>query len=91
MNCLPWNMYWDFGAGQIGDMGSHTMDLLWNAVDAGLPTSAEAKGEKFNPDVTPVELRVALRASGQRLARPDPRQLVPGRRDAPLARSRTSI
>ncbi|MGD0898899.1 MAG: Gfo/Idh/MocA family oxidoreductase [Thermoguttaceae bacterium] len=55
MNCLSWNMFWDFGAGQIGDMGSHTMDLLWNAVDAGLPTSAEAKGEKFNPDVTPVE------------------------------------
>ena len=36
-------------------MGSHTMDLLWNAVDAALPSSAEAKGEKFNPDVTPVE------------------------------------
>jgi predicted dehydrogenase len=55
MNCLEWNMYWDFGAGQIGDMGSHTMDLLWNVVDAKLPTSAEAKGEAFNPDVTPVE------------------------------------
>ncbi|MBV9468171.1 MAG: Gfo/Idh/MocA family oxidoreductase [Abitibacteriaceae bacterium] len=55
MNCLQWNMFWDFGAGQVGDMGSHTMDLLWNAVDATLPTSAEAKGEKFNPDVTPVE------------------------------------
>ena len=54
-NCLSWNMFWDFGSGQIGDMGSHTMDLLWNAVDAGLPTSAEAKGEKFNPEVTPVE------------------------------------
>jgi predicted dehydrogenase len=54
MNCLSWNMFWDFGAGQIGDMGSHTMDLLWNAVDATLPTSAEAKGEKYNPDVTPV-------------------------------------
>jgi len=54
-NCLQWNMFWDFGAGQIGDMGSHTMDLLWNAVDAQLPTTAEAKGEKFNPDVTPVE------------------------------------
>ena len=53
-NCLSWNMYWDFGAGQIGDMGSHTMDLLWNCVDATLPTSAEAKGEKFNPNVTPV-------------------------------------
>ena len=57
-NCLSWNMYWDFGAGQIGDMGSHTMDLLWNAVDAALPTSAEAKGEKFNPDVTPVECQL---------------------------------
>lgn len=53
-NCLNWNMFWDFGVGQIGDMGSHTMDLLWNAVDATLPTSAESKGEEFNPDVTPV-------------------------------------
>ena len=54
-NCMQWNMFWDFGVGQVGDMGSHTMDLLWNAVDAKLPMSAEAKGEKFNPDVTPVE------------------------------------
>lgn len=55
-NCLQWNMYWDFGNGQIGDMGSHTMDLLWNAVDAGWPTTAEAEGEPFNPDVSPVTL-----------------------------------
>jgi hypothetical protein len=32
------------------------MDLAWNAIDAGLPTSAEAKGEPFNPEVTPVTL-----------------------------------
>ena len=56
LNCLNWNMYWDFGSGQVGDMGSHTMDLAWNAIDAGLPTSAEAKGDNFNPEVTPVEL-----------------------------------
>jgi hypothetical protein len=49
-------MFWDFGTGQIGDMGAHTMDLAWNALDAGLPTSIEAKGDPFNPDVTPVEL-----------------------------------
>jgi len=55
-NCLQWNMYWDFGNGQVGDMGSHTMDLAWNAIDAGLPTSAEAKGEPFNAEVTPVRL-----------------------------------
>lgn len=55
-NCLNWNMYWDFGSGQIGDMGSHTMDLAWNALDADLPISAEATGDEFNPDVTPVKL-----------------------------------
>lgn len=60
MNCLSWNMYWDFGTGQVGDMGSHTMDLAWNAIDAGLPTSAEAEGEKFNPEVTPVELHASF-------------------------------
>jgi len=56
MNCLSWNMYWDFGTGQVGDMGSHTMDLAWNALDAELPTSAEGKGDPFNPEVTPVML-----------------------------------
>lgn len=57
-NCLQWNMYWDFGNGQIGDMGSHTMDLGWNGIDATWPTSAEAKGDPFNPDVTPVKLEM---------------------------------
>ena len=60
MNCLSWNMYWDFGSGQVGDMGSHTIDLVWNAIDAGLPTTAEGEGEKFNPEVTPVELHTAF-------------------------------
>ncbi len=56
MNCLQWNMYWDFGSGQVGDMGSHTMDLVWNAIDADLPTTAEGKGDPVNPEVTPVQL-----------------------------------
>jgi predicted dehydrogenase len=58
MNCLSWNMYWDFGSGQVGDMGSHTMDLAWNALDAELPTSAQAKGDPFNAEVTPVKLQM---------------------------------
>ncbi|HTL55222.1 MAG TPA: Gfo/Idh/MocA family oxidoreductase [Candidatus Limnocylindrales bacterium] len=56
MNCLSWNMYWDFGSGQVGDMGSHTMDLAWNAIDAELPAGAEGKGDPFNAEVTPVKL-----------------------------------
>ncbi|MCH7226049.1 Gfo/Idh/MocA family protein [Haloferula sp. A504] len=60
-NCLQWNMYWDFGIGQMGDMGSHTMDLAWNVLDAGLPTNIKASSpEAFNPDVTPVNLTASF-------------------------------
>jgi predicted dehydrogenase len=55
-NCLEWNMFWDWGVGQIGDMGSHMMDMLWNGVDGTLPTSIRATGEAYNPEVTPVLL-----------------------------------
>src|SRR5438046_2497892 len=37
-------------------MGSHTMDLAWNAIEPRLPTSSEGKGDPFNPEVTPVKL-----------------------------------
>jgi len=60
-NCLQWNMYWDFGLGQVGDMGSHTMDIAWNAIDAGVPVSAKATGDDFNPEVTPVELKAVFK------------------------------
>ncbi len=46
MNCLQWNMYWDFGSGQVGDMGSHTMDIAWNVIDAckgNLKTSCDCE------------------------------------------------
>ncbi len=56
MNCLQWNMYWDFGCGQIGDMGSHTMDIVWNVIDAGIPTAITGVGEEYNPEVTPVRM-----------------------------------
>lgn len=55
-NCLNWNMYWDFGTGQVGDMGTHVMDLAWNALGATYPTAVEASGDPFNPEVTPVKM-----------------------------------
>ena len=65
-------MYWDFGTGQVGDMGSHTMDLAWNALDAELPTAAEASGDPVNPEVSPVKLQMTfqLPANGWRPALP---------------------
>lgn len=57
-NCTNWNMFWDFGNGQIGDMGSHTIDLAWNPLDGSLPTHVEAVGDPFNKDVSPVGLTI---------------------------------
>jgi predicted dehydrogenase len=54
--CLKWNMYDDFGSWQIGDMGSHTMDIAWNAIDADRPTKIKSSGDDFNPDVCPSAL-----------------------------------
>lgn len=52
-NCLSWNLYREFGNWQIGDMGSHTMDLAFNPLDADYPFSSEASGDPYNPDVSP--------------------------------------
>jgi predicted dehydrogenase len=60
LNCLFWNMYRDFGVGQMGDMGAHTMDLVWNVIDAGAPTAIDIDrdaSDKFNPDICPVKLK----------------------------------
>jgi predicted dehydrogenase len=63
LNCLFWNMYRDFGVGQMGDMGAHTMDLVWNVVDAGAPVAVESDpdvSDKYNPDICPVKLKATF-------------------------------
>jgi predicted dehydrogenase len=63
LNCLFWNMYRDFGVGQMGDMGAHTMDLVWNVVDAGAPTAIEIDQEvsdKYDPNICPVKLKASF-------------------------------
>jgi len=52
-SCLRWNNYWDFGSGQIGDMGSHIIDLAYWALDLRFPTSCEAKGTPHSSDTCP--------------------------------------
>ena len=67
LNCLFWNMYRDFGVGQMGDMGAHTMDLVWNAIDAGAPTAIEVDQEvsdKYDPNINPVKLKVSFEHPG---------------------------
>jgi predicted dehydrogenase len=54
--CTAWNRYWDFGSGQIGDMGSHMMDLAWWALDLRFPTTCEAQGSERSNDTLPTWL-----------------------------------
>ena len=56
--CLSWNRFWDFGCGQIGDMGSHLMDLAYWALDLRFPTTCEAQGTPISPDTCPEWLTV---------------------------------
>ena len=51
--CLSWNRFWDFGSGQIGDMGSHMIDMAYWGLDLKLPTTCKAEGTEFNPDTCP--------------------------------------
>ena len=51
--CLAWNRFWDFGSGQIGDMGSHMMDMAYWALDLKLPTTCQAEGTPVNTDTCP--------------------------------------
>ena len=51
--CLAWNPFWDFGSGQIGDMGSHMMDMAYWALDLRLPTTCEAAGTPVSSDTCP--------------------------------------
>jgi len=44
--CLAWNRFWDFGSGQIGDMGSHMMDMAYWALDLRFPTTCKAEGSE---------------------------------------------
>ncbi|MCX7012797.1 MAG: gfo/Idh/MocA family oxidoreductase, partial [Candidatus Sumerlaeota bacterium] len=51
--CLKWNRFWDFGSGQIGDMGSHIMDIAWWALDLRFPTSCMAEGTPVSESTCP--------------------------------------
>jgi len=55
--CLKWNRYWDFGSGQIGDMGSHMMDLASCGFDLGIATSCQAEGSPRSDATVPTWLK----------------------------------
>ncbi len=55
--CLGWNRFWDFGSGQIGDMGSHMMDMAYWPLGLKDPTSCKAQGSEPSNDTVPTWLK----------------------------------
>ncbi len=78
LNCLFWNMYRDFGVGQMGDMGAHTMDLrleLHRRRRADRHRDRPGGQRQIQSQHLPVKLKVSLRSSRQLLARARSREV----------------
>jgi predicted dehydrogenase len=48
-----WRGFWEFGCGALGDMGCHSLDIAFWALDLGLPKSVEAESSGVNGETAP--------------------------------------
>jgi hypothetical protein len=48
-----WRNWWEFGTGQIGDLGAHKLSTVFKALKLGAPTAVEASCTKLNPETYP--------------------------------------
>ncbi len=88
-----WRNWWDFGTGQLGDLGCHKLSTVFKALNLTHPTRVEASSTKIFPDVYPLGVlaRYAFPARGDMpavalswydggLKPPRPKELEAGRR-----------
>ncbi|MCC6354679.1 MAG: Gfo/Idh/MocA family oxidoreductase, partial [Verrucomicrobiae bacterium] len=63
-----WRNWWDFGTGQLGDLGCHKLSTVFKALDLRHPTSVEACSTKMFPEVYPLGViaRFEFPARGER-------------------------
>jgi len=53
---VQWRHWWDFGNGQLGDMGCHLLDLPFWALGLKYPTTVETVGPPAHPEMYPRSL-----------------------------------
>jgi predicted dehydrogenase len=56
-----WRFWWDFGTGETGNMGCHILDVPFEALALGSPTTVEAEGPPAHPETTPKAMSVRYR------------------------------
>ena len=63
-----WRFWWDYGTGETGNWGCHTLDLPYWALDLRYPDRVEAEGPPVDPRMTPKAMAVRYRfpARGER-------------------------
>lgn len=49
-----WRNWWDFGTGQLGDLGCHKLSTVFKALKLTYPVSVEASSTKMFPDIYPL-------------------------------------
>jgi len=49
-----WRNWWDFGTGQLGDLGCHKLSTVFKALDLKHPTTVEASSTKMFSEVYPL-------------------------------------
>lgn len=49
-----WRNWWDFGTGQLGDLGCHKLSTVFRALKLGHPVAVEASSTKLNPETYPL-------------------------------------
>jgi hypothetical protein len=87
---FAWRGWWDFGTGALGDMGCHTMNLPYLALELGAPTAVEAESSPVNDETGPLWsiVRYEFPARGARPpvrlvwydgGKQPPKELLPGR------------
>ena len=48
-----WRDWWDFGTGQLGDLGCHKLSTIFKALKLGSPTTIEAECDHVNSEIYP--------------------------------------
>ncbi|HSH16348.1 MAG TPA: Gfo/Idh/MocA family oxidoreductase, partial [Verrucomicrobiae bacterium] len=51
---FKWRGWWDFGTGALGDIGCHTFDPIFRALQLQHPTSVEASSTRVNEEMYPL-------------------------------------